>query len=229
VYGLPEMNRAALQALAAKRAQGQAVLVAAPGCYPTASTLAVAPVFAAGLVAPGYAVVVNALSGVSGSGRKPTATTHLVQAGENANAYNVGHHRHTPEIAQNLAQLGGGEVRVVFTPHLIPIKRGLLSTVTVELAAGVGEGEIRDAYESYSANEPLVGLLPAGRMPRTASVAGSAGAQVGWALAAGGATLVASCAIDNLGKGAAAQAVQCANIVLGLPETAGLLTPTPVV
>lgn len=229
VYGLPELFRPGLAELAARRAAGQAVLVAVPGCYPTATALATAPALSAGL-ATGDLVIADAISGVSGAGRGCTARTHYCHANESVEAYGVAKHRHTPEIEQTLTDVAGREMSVVFTPHLAPLTRGLLSTVYLEAAPGVTAEDVQAAYERAYANEPLVTTLPAGTMPATSSVFGTARAQVGVALdARRRRTIVASCAIDNLGKGAAAQAVQCANVVLGLPETAGLLAPAPLV
>ena len=228
VYGLPELFRAGVSALA-ERAAGEAVLVAVPGCYPTATALAAAPALASG-VATGDLVIADAISGVSGAGRGCNARTHFCHANESVEAYGVAKHRHTPEIEQTLSEVAGREMSVVFTPHLAPLTRGLLSTVYLEAAPDVSAEDVQAAYEHAYANEPLVTMLPAGQMPATASVAATARAQVGVALdARRRRTIVASCAIDNLGKGAAAQAVQCANIVLGLPETAGLLAPAPLI
>lgn len=229
VYGLPELNREGLAGLAERRASGEAVLVAVPGCYPTATTLAAAPALKAGL-ATGDLVIADAISGVSGAGRSCTERTHFCHANESVEAYGVGHHRHTPEIEQTLSELAGREMSVVFTPHLAPLTRGLLSTVYLEAAPDVTAEELQAAYEGAYVDEPLVTTLPAGSMPATASVAATARAQVGVALdARRRRMIVASCAIDNLGKGAAAQAVQCANVVLGLPETAGLLAAAPLI
>ena len=229
VYGLPELNRAGLASLAARRAQGEAVLVAVPGCYPTATALAAAPALAQGL-ATGDLVIADAISGVSGAGRGCNARTHFCHANESVEAYGVAKHRHTPEIEQTLSDVAGREMSVVFTPHLAPLTRGLLSTVYLEAAPGVTATDVQAAYERAYANEPLVTMLLAGSMPATSSVFGTARAQVGVALDdRRRRTIIASCAIDNLGKGAAAQALQCANVVLGLPETAGLLAPAPLV
>lgn len=229
VYGLPELNRAGLSALAERRAAGEAVLVAVPGCYPTATALAAAPALSSGL-ATGDLVIADAISGVSGAGRAATARTHFCHANESVEAYGVAKHRHTPEIEQTLTEVAGRELSVVFTPHLAPLTRGLLSTVYLEAAPGVTAADVQAAYERAYADEPLVTALPAGSMPATSSVFGTARAQVGVALDdRRRRTIVASCAIDNLGKGAAAQAVQCANLVLGLPETAGLFAPAPLV
>lgn len=229
VYGLPELFRDGVSALAERAAAGEAVLVAVPGCYPTATALAAAPALASG-VATGDLVIADAISGVSGAGRGCNARTHFCHANESVEAYGVAKHRHTPEIEQTLTEVAGREVSVVFTPHLAPLTRGLLSTVYLEAAPDVTAEDVQAAYERAYANEPLVTTLPAGQMPATASVAATARAQVGVALdARRRRTIVASCAIDNLGKGAAAQAVQCANVVLGLPETCGLLAPAPLI
>ena len=229
VYGLPELNRSGLAALAQRRPRGEAVLVAVPGCYPTATALAAAPALEQGL-ATGDLVIADAISGVSGAGRGCNARTHFCHANESVEAYGVAKHRHTPEIEQTLSEVAGREMSVVFTPHLAPLTRGLLSTVYLEAAPGVTSADVQAAYERAYANEPLVTALPAGQMPATSSVFGTARAQVGVALDdRRRRTIIASCAIDNLGKGAAAQAIQCANAVLGLPETAGLLAPAPLV
>ena len=229
VYGLPELFRAGVAELAARHAAGEAVLVAVPGCYPTATALAAAPALASGL-ATGDLVIADAISGVSGAGRGCNARTHFCHANESVEAYGVAKHRHTPEIEQTLSEVAGREMSVVFTPHLAPLTRGLLSTVYLEAAPGVTAEDVQAAYERAYADEPLVTTLPASSMPATSSVFGTARAQVGVALDdRRRRTIVASCAIDNLGKGAAAQAVQCANIVLGLPETTGLLAPAPLV
>ena len=229
VYGLPELFRTGLAELAARCAAGEAVLVAVPGCYPTATALAAAPALAAGL-ATGDLVIADAISGVSGAGRGCTARTHYCHANESVEAYGVAKHRHTPEIEQTLTDVAGREMSVVFTPHLAPLTRGLLSTVYLEAAPDATAEDVRAAYERAYADEPLVTVMPAGQMPATASVAATARAQVGVALDdRRRRTIVASCAIDNLGKGAAAQAVQCANVVLGLPEACGLLAPAPLI
>lgn len=228
VYGLPELNRAALLSLAARHAEGDTVLVAAPGCYPTATALAAVPALEAGL-ATSDLVISDAISGVSGAGRTPGARTHYCHANENLEAYGAAKHRHTPEIEQTLSQAAGHAMSVIFTPHLAPLTRGLLATVYIEVSDDVTAERAYEAYASFYADEPLVALLPLGEMPQTASVAGTARAQVGIALdSRRHRMLIASAAIDNLGKGAASQALQCANLVFGLDETTGLAYPAPV-
>ncbi len=218
-FGLPELFPADLERAAAARAKGEGVLVACAGCYPTATSLAAAPALRAGLAAPDGVVVADAISGVTGAGKKASARTHYCFADENFEAYGVATHRHTPEIEQIL----GLEDRLVFTPHLAPAKRGLLSTVNVPLAADApSDAEaFVERYRAFYRDRPFVHVLDAGAMPRTSSVAGTNHAHIGLAVNARARMLIAVCAIDNLGKGAAGQAMQCANAVLGLPERAG--------
>lgn len=218
-FGLPELFRVDLQSLAAKREQGKGVLVGCAGCYPTATSLAAAPAIRAGLLGQGP-VVADAISGVSGAGKKATERTHFCFANENVEAYGVGSHRHTPEIEQIL----GIEGRLVFTPHLAPLDRGLLSTVTLPLSREVTQAELDEIYIDFYKDAALVSVLAGGVQPKTASVAGTTRAQVAAVLNSHANVIVATGAIDNVGKGAAGQAVQCANIVFGLPETAGLET-----
>lgn len=217
-FGLPELFRSDLQALAEKRAAGQGVLVGCAGCYPTATSLAAAPSIRGGLAGAGL-IVADAVSGVSGAGKKATERTHFCFANENVEAYGVANHRHTPEIEQIL----GIEGRLVFTPHLAPLDRGLLSTVTIPLGdVALDQAKLDDVYKSFYADAPLVSVLTGGKQPKTSSVAGTCRAHVAAVYNEHAHAIVATGAIDNVGKGAAGQAVQCANIVFGLPETAGL-------
>ncbi|MCL2529949.1 MAG: N-acetyl-gamma-glutamyl-phosphate reductase [Coriobacteriia bacterium] len=227
VYGLPEAFRSELKVLAAKRAsQQEPALVAAPGCYPTASTLAALPVLKAGLFNSNDVVVINAISGISGAGKIPTDTTHFCSVNENVNAYGVAFHRHTPEIAQTFSHLAERNVAVQFTPHIAPLSRGMVSTVTLRLskkaAAEATPENIQKLYEDQYAEEAFVHVMPPGTMPRSSSVIYSNYAHVGVAYDASTNMVVASCTIDNLAKGAAAQSVQCANIIFNLNETTGL-------
>jgi N-acetyl-gamma-glutamyl-phosphate reductase len=217
-FGLPELFRDDLQALAERKASGKAVLVGCAGCYPTATSLAAAPAIRAGLVGDGP-IVADAVSGVSGAGKKATERTHYCFADENLEAYGVGNHRHTPEIEQILGIPG----RLVFTPHLAPLDRGLLSTVTLPLGdAAVTQEQLNDLYQDFYANDAFVSVLVDGKQPKTSSVAGTNRAHVAAVYNAHANVIVATGAIDNVGKGAAGQAVQCANIICGLPETTGL-------
>ncbi|MDO9556590.1 MAG: N-acetyl-gamma-glutamyl-phosphate reductase [Coriobacteriia bacterium] len=217
VYGLPELWREALPG---------ARLVACPGCYPTATLLAAAPAIRAGLVISGR-VVVDAKSGVSGAGRTPSAATNYVSAAESITAYKVGSHRHTPEITQGLGDLGLTDVRVTFSPHLVPMSRGLLSTVYLEVDPGLSVGDAHAVYAAHYAGEPFVTVHAPGVMPSTSEVRGSNRAHIGVATDGTG-TLIVSAAIDNLVKGTAGQAVQCANLALGYEETTGLDRFAPV-
>jgi N-acetyl-gamma-glutamyl-phosphate reductase len=212
-YGLPELHREELRG---------ASRVAVPGCYPTAALLALAPLVAAGLVATD-GIVVDAKSGLSGAGRSLTDPNLFVQANENVGPYKVGSHRHTPEIEQELALAAGAPVTVTFTPHLVPASRGILATCYATLAPSAGDEELAACYAAAYAGEPFVDLLdPAGGWPATRAVATTNRAQVAAAADPRAGKVVAAAAIDNLVKGAAGQAVQCANLALGLPETAGL-------
>ena len=223
VFGLPELTGDALLRAQAKHAAGNPVLVACAGCYPTATSLAASPLIA---LSEGL-VVVDAISGVTGAGRSATQRTHFCSANENLEAYGVANHRHTPEIEQIL----GIEGRLVFTPHLAPASRGLLSTVTLQLTRQAQSLSLEDLYAFYVdayQNSAFVDVLPLGQMPKTASVVGTNKAHIGLAHSKTTRAVVAVCAIDNLTKGAAGQAVQCANIVCGFSETCGLaLSATP--
>ncbi|HEY1619182.1 MAG TPA: N-acetyl-gamma-glutamyl-phosphate reductase [Streptosporangiaceae bacterium] len=222
VTGLPELPGAR----DAIRAAGR---VAAPGCYATAVILALAPLIAVGLAQPADLVVVAA-SGTSGAGRSLRTDLLASEVMGAMSAYQVGGtHRHTAEIEQALGELvpggpdaAGNPVSVSFTPALAPMPRGILATCTARLAGPAGTAELRAAIARAYAGEEFACLLPEGQWPTTAAVAGSNGAQLQVAadLRAGRAVVVA--AIDNLGKGAAGQAVQDANLMLGLPEAAGL-------
>jgi N-acetyl-gamma-glutamyl-phosphate reductase len=209
-YGLPELFRDDLVG---------ARLVASPGCYPTAALLALAPL--AGLVHPD-GIAVAGLSGTSGAGKGLREDLHVTHAMGNAGAYAAPGHRHTPEIGAAWSRLLGEESPVAFVPHLLPMARGLLCTATARLRDGVGEADIRAAYAKAYDGEVFVTLLPPGTWPQTAYVRGGNGAHIGVAVDERAGTVVASCAIDNLVKGAAGQALQNANILLGHAEDAGL-------
>lgn len=217
-FGLPELNRQAIADASQKHAGGEAVLVACAGCYPTATSLAAAPVIE---LSQGI-VVADAISGVSGAGRSATSRTHFVSANENLEAYGVTSHRHTPEIEQILNIPG----RLIFTPHLAPASRGLLSTVTIQLTEAARLQETQESihrrYVSAYADSPFVSVLPLGQQPKTSSVVGTNRAHVGVAYNANAGCVVTTCAIDNIVKGAAGQAVQCANLICGFDETTSL-------
>jgi N-acetyl-gamma-glutamyl-phosphate reductase len=217
VTGIPELPGARDQIR-------RATEVAAPGCYATAAILALVPLVAAGIADPADVVVVAA-SGTSGAGRSVRADLLASEVMGSVCAYQVGGaHRHTPAIEQALAASAPGQdVRVSFTPLLVPMSRGILATCTAPL----GDGEVttdvaRDVLVAAYVHEPFVTVLPEGRWPATASVAGSNGVHLQAAVDSRAGRAVAVAAIDNLGKGAAGQAIQDANLMLGLPETAGL-------
>jgi N-acetyl-gamma-glutamyl-phosphate reductase len=215
-YGLPELPGQRERLRGARR-------IAVPGCYPTVSTLALAPAVAAGLVTPD--VVVVAVSGTSGAGK--AAKPHLLgsEVMGNASAYGVGGtHRHTPEIVQNLGHLTDAAVTVSFTPLLVPMARGILATCAAPLAPGTTYGEVRETYlKAYDA-EPFVTVLPEGRWPQTKAVHGSNACHLQVTVDEAAGRLVAVGAIDNLTKGTAGGAIQSMNLALGLDETLGLTT-----
>lgn len=218
-FGLPEITGDELAMARERFASGKAALVACAGCYPTATSLAAYPAID---LSEGI-VVVDAISGVTGAGRSATSRTHFCSANENFEAYGVASHRHTPEIEQIL----GIKDRLVFTPHLAPASRGLLSTVTLQLSADAQALSLEDIHKRYEQaynDAPFVEVLPLGELPKTSSVVGTNRAHVGIALNEKTHCLIAIGAIDNLSKGAAGQAVQCANIVCGFAEDAGLGT-----
>lgn len=209
-YGLPELHRSALTG---------ATRVAGPGCYPTAVLLALAPLFTRGL-AEADDVVVVAMSGTSGAGRTTKVALSGSEVMGDVSAYALGTHRHTPEIAQELTEAAGELVSLSFTTVLAPMPRGELAVCTIRTQASISE--LRDALAERYAAEPFVHLLPEGRWPHTAATLGSNSCHLQVGKAVDGERAVVVSALDNLGKGAAGQAVQCANLMLGLPEAAGL-------
>src|SRR3954464_14333941 len=213
-YGLPELP-GARDALRSTRR------VAAPGCYPTSAILGLAPLLAAGLVDAADVVIVAA-SGTTGAGRALRPNLMSAEVMGSLSAYKVGGaHQHTPEIEQALSEAAGEPVTISFTPMLAPMPRGILCTTTARVAPGVDTARVRDALEVYK-DEPFVIVLPEGTWPQTGSVLGSNAAHLQAVVDGHADRVVIVTAIDNLGKGAAGQALQCANIALGFPETAGL-------
>ena len=215
-FGLPEIKREEILRAKERYSNHEKTLVACAGCYPTATSLATYPVIelSEGLV------IADAISGVTGAGRSATARTHFCSANGNFEAYGVGSHRHTPEIEQIL----GIQNRLVFTPHLAPASRGLLSTVTLQLKGEYSLEELHQRYVEAYKDCTFVEVLPLGNQPKTASVVGTNKAHVGIAQSKSTKAFIATGAIDNLVKGAAGQAVQCANIVCGFDQTTGLDT-----
>jgi N-acetyl-gamma-glutamyl-phosphate reductase len=217
VYGLCEQNRDAL---------ADATLVAVPGCYPTASTLPLLPLLRHGLLRTDEPLVVHALSGVSGAGRTPSSAYHLPECSEGIRAYKVaGTHRHTPEIEQTLSRAAGREMRVTFTPTLVPMTRGILSTSYSTPTKDVTVEALVELAREYFKGSPSVSVLDAGALPDTLWVRGSNRAHVGYAYDARANKIVAMATIDNLVKGASGQAIQCMNIALRWDEGLGLRAP----
>lgn len=213
-YGLPELPGGRERLIGARR-------IAVPGCYPTVSSVALAPAVAAGIIEP--AVHVVAVSGTSGAGRKLDVGLLGSEVMGSVRAYSVaGAHRHTPEIAQNLKAAGGVDVSVSFTPVLAPMPRGILATCTAPVK--VDAAEARAVYEKAYADEPFVHLLPEGLLPQTGSVLGSNAITLQVAVDADAGQLVVIGAVDNLTKGTAGAAVQSMNLAVGFDETAGLST-----
>ena len=210
VYGLPEVNRAAV---------AKARLVANPGCYPTAVQLGFLPLLENNLVDTSR-LIADAKSGVSGAGRKANVATLLGEASESFKAYAVPGHRHLPEIRQGLQRATTSAVGLTFVPHLTPMIRGIHATLYAELSGEVAD--FQQLYESRYASEPFLDVLPAGSHPETRSVRGANTCRLSIHQPQGGNTLVVLSVIDNLVKGAAGQAVQNMNIMFGLSETSGL-------
>ncbi|MDN5343946.1 MAG: N-acetyl-gamma-glutamyl-phosphate reductase [Clostridia bacterium] len=215
VYGLPEIHREAIRG---------AAVVANPGCYPTSAILGLAPLLKGGYIDPAT-IIIDAKSGVSGAGREAKVTSLFVECNENINPYAVAGHRHTPEIEQELGALAGTAVKVSFTPHLLPISRGILSTIYASLARPVTEAALRQVYQDFYTGEPFVHLLPPGRWPHTRWVYGSNNCHLNLALDGRTGRVVVASAIDNLTKGASGQAVQNLNLMYGFPETTALAAP----
>jgi N-acetyl-gamma-glutamyl-phosphate reductase len=207
VYGLPEVYRDRLPA---------ARLVAVPGCYPTGALLGLLPLARAGLIQE--PVLIDAKSGTTGAGRSARTEQLFAEVNENFRAYGIDGHRHWPEIEQEL-RAGGARAGAVFVPHLLPVSRGILSTMYVRLKDGSGLGEI---YRKAYAKEPFVVLRGEGPPPELREVRGSNRCVIGWRWMPDRGVAVVLTAIDNLGKGAAGQAVQCMNAMLGLAETTAL-------
>jgi N-acetyl-gamma-glutamyl-phosphate reductase len=211
VYGLPEMNREAMKG---------ADLIACAGCYPTSVQLGLLPLLKADVVDRQW-LIANAASGVSGAGRQAKIDNLLSEASDSFKAYAVSGHRHLPEIEQGLADIAGEQVQLTFVPHLLPIVRGIHTTIYARLTAAC---DTQALFEQAFADEPFVDVLPAGQYPQTRSVKGSNYCRIAVEQPQGRDTVVVMVAEDNLVKGASGQAVQAMNIMLGLDERAGLQT-----
>ena len=211
VYGLPELYADALP---------EARLVANPGCYATSVILGLRPLVEAGWIDLSRGIVCDCKSGVSGAGKEPKRETHFVEVNENFRAYRVHSHQHTPEIAEHA---GLALKDFVFTTHLLPVERGILSTLYVSLAGTRNVGDIEALCRKFYASRPMVRILPSGQLPELQHVTHTNFCDLGFALDSSGERLVIVSCLDNLGKGAAGQAVQNMNGMWGFPETAGLL------
>ena len=215
VYGLPELHRESIR---------RAPLVGNPGCYPTSIILAAAPLLVHGLARP-ETIIADSKSGVSGAGRGASLAVHFCEVNEGFKAYKVGEHRHTPEIEQELGLLAGKPVSINFTPHLVPMSRGILSTVYASVETGVTAGRIDEAFHTFYSGAPFVRLCGKGEFPSTLQVRGSNHCDLGWRLDPRTQRVVIVSVIDNLTRGASGQAVCNMNLMYGLPETTGLAAP----
>lgn len=211
VYGLPELNAGLIE---------KARLVSNPGCYAASVILAIAPLLKSGWVDLTHGIVCDSKSGASGAGRSPSANLHFPEVNENCRAYGLFSHRHVPEILQALEL---EEKDLTFTPHLLPITRGMLSTVYVRLAASRALDEIVSLFRDFYARSPLVRIYHDGPLPEIQAVAHTNFADLGFALDAATRRLIVVSALDNLGKGAAGQAIQNMNLMFGLPEETALV------
>jgi N-acetyl-gamma-glutamyl-phosphate reductase len=242
IYGLPELNRKKIKELAAK----EPVVIGNPGCYPTGASLGAFPAIAKGLLG-GERIIVNAVTGVTGGGREPSRSFHFAECADSVAPYKVASHRHSPEISRNLAamaaQAGIPAPQSIFTPHLAPMNRGILSTIYIPLSAKwrvtsenktsfqtlppskeIEEktNEIRKLYADFYKDEPFVRALPAGVIAATNRVRKSNYCDISVHVDINGSTLIIATAIDNMVKGAAGQAIQNMNILFGFDEKSGL-------
>ena len=212
VYGLPELHRETIR---------KARIVGNPGCYPTGALLGLIPLVAKGMISYDT-VVVDSKSGVSGAGRDVVLGSLFCEVNEGVKAYNIYKHRHLPEIEGTLSQLARETIAVSFVPHLIPMDRGILTTLYVNFKQSVKADDVVNIFEAYYRKEPFVRLCPKGKVPNTRDVRGSNYCDIGMVVDEPGGRGVIVTAIDNLVKGASGQAVQNMNVMLGFPETMGL-------
>ncbi len=212
VYGISELNKEQI---------ATAKLVANPGCYPTSAILPLAPLLKSGVINEDN-IIIDSKSGVTGAGRSPSLDTHFSEVNEGFKAYKVGEHRHCPEIEQQLSDYTGFDVNVTFTPHLIPIDRGILSTIYVNLKEKQTTSDLIKVYEDFYKNSHFIRIYPEGKYPNTSYVRGSNFCDIGVKSNPENKTAIIISAIDNLVKGASGQAIQNMNIMLDLPETTGI-------
>lgn len=212
VYGLPELHGEKIRT---------ANLVGNPGCYPTGVILVAAPLVSAGVVDPD-SLIADCKSGVSGAGRTPTLTTHFCEANEGFKAYKVAEHRHTPEIEQELSIVAGRPIKVVFTPHLVPMSRGILTTLYANLSKNVADEEIKELYRKAYEDAPFVRVLNQGLLPSTLYVRGTNYCDIGSRIEERTGRIIAISAIDNLTRGGSGQAICNMNLMFGFDEDEGL-------
>jgi N-acetyl-gamma-glutamyl-phosphate reductase len=213
VYGLPEIHREAIK---------KALLVASPGCYPTSILLPSIPLLDAGLVKTG-GIIADSMSGVSGAGRKVEQDYLFCECNESVRPYGVPKHRHLSEIEEQLSLAAKTPIIMQFTPHLIPVNRGILTTLYFEPTVKLPDEKVSACYKKFYGNEPFVRVLEGKSLPDTKNVVGTNAIEIAWRLDPRTGRLIVMSAIDNLVKGASGQAVQSMNIICGFPETAGLL------
>jgi len=218
VYGLTEFHRAELR---------EARLVANPGCFPTGALLALIPLIRRDLIDPA-SIVIDAKSGTTGARRTASVEYLFAEVNENFRAYKVGNHRHTPEIEQEIGAVLGRDVAVMFVPHLLPVTRGILTSIFMRPRTGTTEEDVHAAFEASFAKARFVRLLKPGELPELRNVRATNFCELSFVLDRRSQTLVVITAIDNLGKGAAGQAIQNLNVMCGFDEAAGLLTAAPV-
>ncbi|MGA2868640.1 MAG: N-acetyl-gamma-glutamyl-phosphate reductase [Verrucomicrobiota bacterium] len=213
VYGLPEVYREEIK---------KSLLIASPGCYPTSILLPTIPLLKAGLIKP-TGIIADSMSGVSGAGRKADLDYLFVECNESVRPYGVPKHRHLSEIEEQLSFAAGTKVVIQFTPHLIPINRGILTTLYLEPVEKLTEETVSATYKKFYGHEPFVRLLEGKSLPDTKNVEGTNVIEIAWRLDPRTGRLIVMSAEDNLTKGASGQAVQSLNILCGWPETAGLV------
>ncbi|MDY6862694.1 MAG: N-acetyl-gamma-glutamyl-phosphate reductase, partial [Thermodesulfobacteriota bacterium] len=212
VYGLPEIYREKIK---------KAEIIANPGCYPTSVILGLAPLLKEDIIDTGR-IIIDSASAISGAGREPSPNNLFCEVSENFKAYGIGTHRHTPEIEQEISKLRGKKVVVTFTPHLIPINRGILSTIYTEYRGNFEEKDVYNLYKNFYKDEKFIRVMPQGKYPDTIQVRGSNYCDLGITLNKKTNKIIILSAIDNLVKGAAGQAIQNMNLMLGLSEDEGL-------
>ncbi len=217
IYGLPELNREKIR---------KTRIVGNPGCYPTSAELGLYPALSSGIADIG-SIVIDSASGVTGAGREPSQATHFPDCSDSISPYKVGAHRHQPEIDRYLSVMAGEPVSSVFTPHLAPMNRGIVSTIYFRLKKPMDAKELHALYASFYANEAFVRVLAPGATATNRNVKFSNFCDISIHLSSNGKTAIIISAIDNMVKGAAGQAVQNMNVALGLEETEGLLTIPP--